>query len=71
VINSQSGYNFFEFVNKYRVVMVIDKMSGQELRTSTLLGLALDSGFNSKASFNRAFKKFTGRTPSEYSNSIK
>jgi len=51
--------------------MVIDKMSGQELRTSTLLGLALDSGFNSKASFNRAFKKFTGRTPSEYSNSIK
>jgi len=71
VINSQSGYNFFEFVNKYRVAMVIDKMSSQEHRASTLLGLALDSGFNSKASFNRSFKKFTGRTPSEYSNSIK
>lgn len=66
LINSQSGRNFFEFVNQYRVELLIEKMKAGELQHSTLLGLALDSGFNSKASFNRAFKKFTGQTPSEY-----
>ncbi len=71
LINSQSGYNFFEFVNKYRVDLLIQKMNAGELQQSTLLGLALDSGFNSKASFNRAFKKFTGQTPSEYLRSTR
>jgi AraC-like DNA-binding protein len=66
LINSRSGANFFEFVNRYRVEMLIKLMKEGELQHSTLLGLALDSGFNSKASFNRAFKKFTGQTPSEY-----
>ncbi len=66
VINSLSGYNFFEFVNKYRIDLVIEKMEITDMRQITLLGLALDCGFNSKASFNRAFKKFSGQTPSEY-----
>jgi AraC-like DNA-binding protein len=66
VINSFSGYNFFEFVNKYRIDLVIEKMEITDMRQITLLGLALDCGFNSKASFNRAFKKFSGQTPSEY-----
>lgn len=66
IINSQSHLNFFEFVNMYRVEMVKSKMQKGEQKQSTLLGLAYDSGFNSKASFNRAFKKFTGLTPSQY-----
>lgn len=66
VINTQSRDNFFEFVNKYWVELVIEKMKSGEHISSTLLGLAFDSGFNSKASFNRAFKKHTGYTPSEY-----
>jgi AraC-like DNA-binding protein len=36
----------------------------------TLLAIALDCGFNSKAAFNRAFKKMTGHTPSEYKRSL-
>ena len=66
VINTQSQDNFFEFVNKYRVEMVIEKMKNGEHKSRTLLGLALDSGFNSKASFNRSFKRITGLTPSDY-----
>jgi AraC-like DNA-binding protein len=66
IINNRSGRNFFEFINGFRIEMVIKKMKNGEHIKATLLGLAYDSGFNSKASFNRAFKKFTGFTPSEY-----
>jgi AraC-like DNA-binding protein len=66
IINSRSGKNFFEFVNSYRIAMVISRIKNGEHKKSTLLGLALESGFNSKASFNRAFRKFTGMTPSEF-----
>ncbi|MBT8190072.1 MAG: helix-turn-helix domain-containing protein [Bacteroidia bacterium] len=37
----------------------------------SILGIALDSGFNSKASFNRVFKKKAGMTPSQYLKSLK
>jgi AraC-like DNA-binding protein len=66
VINSKYQINFFDFVNKYRVELVVEKLKKGEHKMSTLLGIAYDSGFNSKASFNRAFKKSTGLTPSEF-----
>src|SRR3569833_1590572 len=37
----------------------------------TLLGIAFDSGFNSKTTFSRAFRRITGTTPGEYSNDLK
>ncbi len=37
----------------------------------TLLGIAFDAGFNSKASFNRTFKQITGKSPKEYKNDLK
>jgi len=39
------------------------------MKNFSLLGIAFECGFNSKASFNRAFKKNTGLTPSEYKKS--
>ena len=66
VINTRSQNNFFEFVNRYRVELLIEKMKSGEHKSRTLLGLAFDSGFNSKASFNRSFKRITGLTPSDY-----
>lgn len=65
-INSEKQQNFFEYINTFRVQHVIERMKTGELKQMSLLGLALDSGFNSKASFNRIFKKITGQTPSQY-----
>lgn len=66
LINQYGGTNFFDFVNQYRVKEVQNKIHQQAHVRQTLLAIALDSGFNSKASFNRVFKKITGQTPKEY-----
>lgn len=70
VINVGYNLNFNDFINGYRIKEVLWKIDDQQHKKITLLGIALDSGFNSKATFNRAFKKQTGKTPLEYIKSI-
>lgn len=71
VINEQLGMSFFDFVNSYRVEEVKARLSDSSYENFTLLGIAYDSGFNSKSSFNSIFKKFTGFTPSQFASQIK
>jgi AraC-like DNA-binding protein len=66
IINTGFGMNFNDFVNEYRVNAVIEKLKAGEQKNQTLLGIAFDCGFNSKATFNRAFKKHTGLSPKEW-----
>ena len=65
VINTGCGQNFNDFVNSYRVAEAERKLQDPRLAHYSLVGIALESGFNSKSTFNRVFKKLTGRTPSE------
>jgi len=66
VINQHHNQNFFDYVNGLRVNDVKEALLSNKYDTHSLLGIAHEFGFNSKASFNRAFKKFTGITPSEF-----
>jgi len=66
VINQVHQQNFNDYINSYRVSQVIAQISSGKYRQLTLLGIAYDCGFNSKATFNRAFKKATGVTPQQY-----
>lgn len=70
VINAQGEKNFFDYVNGYRVEEVKRRIENKDYLQQTLLTIAFDSGFNSKASFNRAFKKMTGQTPSQYKKQV-
>lgn len=70
VINNGYGKNFNDFVNEYRVSEVKQQLTRPENAHLTLLGIALDCGFNSKATFNRSFKKFTGLSPKEYTDKL-
>lgn len=70
VLNEKFGQSFYDFVNSYRVKEFKKRIQLPEHQHYTLLALALDCGFNSKASFNRIFKKFTDQTPSEYFKNI-
>lgn len=66
IINQKEGKNFFEFINGYRVEEVMKKMEDPKFAHFSLLGIALDSGFTSKSTFNAVFKKIASMTPSEY-----
>lgn len=65
-INQGFGLNFNDFINQYRINAVKKAFEAGEHKKSTLLGIAFDCGFNSKATFNRAFKKNTGLSPKEF-----
>ena len=56
-------------VNGYRVAEVKRRLAAPDAQRFTLLGIALESGFNSKTTFNRIFKQFTGVAPREWSGS--
>lgn len=66
VINSVEGKNFYDYINALRVDAFMKAVNNPENKKYTLLSLAFECGFNSKASFNRNFKKHTGVSPTEY-----
>lgn len=66
IINQGFQLNFNDFINNYRITAVKEKLQAGEQKKQTLLGIAYDCGFNSKATFNRAFKKATGASPKEW-----
>ena len=69
-INVGLNKSFSDFINALRVEEVKQKMNDPKYAHLSQLGIALESGFNSKATFNRAFKKFTGMNPSEYQKKL-
>jgi AraC-like DNA-binding protein len=68
VINEIKKQNFFDYINSYRVRATMELLSDPEHRQRKMFDILFDSGFNSKTTFNAAFKKYTGLTPSEYRN---
>ncbi|WP_139923068.1 AraC family transcriptional regulator [Hymenobacter sp. DG01] len=65
VINTGCGQNFNDYINEYRVREAERRLRDPQFRHYTLLAIALESGFNSKSTFNRVFRKLRGATPSE------
>lgn len=70
LISRISGDSFFDFINKHRIEEIKVRLKDPKYNALSILGVAMDCGFNSKSSFNNAFKKFTGLTPSEYRKEV-
>lgn len=66
LINTYHNTNFHDYINTYRVKEVIRNIEDSSQKNKTILALALESGFNSKSSFNQVFKNHTGKSPSEF-----
>ncbi|HEY8927762.1 MAG TPA: ABC transporter permease [Mucilaginibacter sp.] len=71
IINQALKKNFNDLINEYRVREVVQKMQDPAYDHITLLGVAYESGFNSKTTFNRIFRQTTGKSPAEYKNDLK
>lgn len=66
LINRYADTNFTEFINKYRVEQAKLLLSDKKFESYTILSIGLESGFNSKSTFYKAFKKYTSKTPLGY-----
>ncbi len=66
LLNAGLRQSFYDAVNGYRLAEVKRRLLTDDARRLTVLALAFEAGFNSKATFNRIFKEKTGFTPSEY-----
>ncbi|OZC02080.1 helix-turn-helix domain-containing protein [Rubricoccus marinus] len=66
VLNTHLGQSYYDFVNGYRVREVQERLVDPACAHLTVLAIGMEAGFNAKSSFNAAFKRLTGLTPSAY-----
>lgn len=66
LLNEHYGQNFFSFINSRRIDFAKMKIREGFLENQTIEALAYVSGFNSKSTFNRAFRKQEDQSPRQY-----
>ena len=66
VLNNIFHKSFYDYVNEFRIEEVKSKIDDPAYAHFKIVEIAYECGFNSKATFNRVFKKLTGRSPSDY-----
>ncbi|MEM9143868.1 MAG: helix-turn-helix domain-containing protein, partial [Bacteroidota bacterium] len=71
LINDHYDQNFVDFINTYRINTAKERFMDSKNHNQTILEVLYEVGFNSKSSFNTAFKKKTGSTPSEFKSKFK
>jgi AraC-like DNA-binding protein len=69
VINQDLGSDFYDFVNGHRIDCAKEALAVAPAKT--VIEIALEVGFNSKSTFNTAFRRYTGMTPTEYRESLR
>lgn len=70
VINSELNTSFSDLINSLRVEEAKSYLLNPEFSNYTLVAIGLEAGFNSKSTFNNAFKKVTGHTPSQFKTMV-
>jgi AraC-like DNA-binding protein len=71
VLNQYKQQNFFDYINQLRIEAFKLEVVNPLKQHLSISGIAFNCGFNSKAAFNIAFRKYTGLTPSAYRKQAK
>ncbi|MCF7559186.1 helix-turn-helix domain-containing protein [Sabulilitoribacter multivorans] len=69
IINEHFDMNFFELINKFRIKEAVKMLQEDTHGSLNIIDIAYEVGYNNKVTFNKAFKKETSVTPSEFINS--
>ncbi len=70
LVNQEFHCNLTDFINGYRISEAKKLLREEKYRHWSLLGIAMEVGFNSKNTFTRVFKRHTGQTPSSFRKSL-
>ncbi len=70
LFNRELHTSFHDYINRCRVNAFKEQVKRKDTQHLKLIALAYESGFRSKATFNRIFKKYTGLTPSQYKQTL-
>ncbi len=71
IINEHFNLSFFDFINRYRITEAKNLLMNMDTNGLTVTQIAYDVGFNNRASFYKAFKKFANLSPSQYVTHMK
>ncbi len=66
IINEHFNVSFHEFVNMYRIKEAKQMLAEDYQRKLNIINVAYEVGYNNKVTFNKAFKKDTNLTPTQY-----
>ena len=66
IVNSSSQIGFSDYINKLRVEQATKLLSDESYELYTIAAIGMECGFSSTSTFYTAFRKFTGKTPSDY-----
>jgi len=70
LLNNKYQTTFYDLINEYRVNEFVDKIENKEHIGKTILALSMEVGFNSKSTFNKAFKEKMNDTPRNFINQV-
>lgn len=70
VLNEKIKKSYAEFINTYRIAAAKQQLADPAERKTYIINIAYDAGFNNKTSFNQAFKKATGMSPTAYRKQV-
>jgi YesN/AraC family two-component response regulator len=71
IINEHFDMNFFELINKFRIEEAIKLLLEDKNGNLNIIDIAYEVGYNNKVTFNKAFKKSTSLTPTQFIESFK
>ncbi|MEM9078315.1 MAG: helix-turn-helix domain-containing protein [Bacteroidota bacterium] len=70
VINEHFNVSFHEFVNMYRIKEAKELLTSDSNKKLNIIHVAYEVGYNNKVTFNKAFKKDTNLTPTQYQRTV-